>query len=117
MKEFKGTHGPWKAVQQYDDEISVVDGGGFKVVTAERIAILMDWDKKGFEHWADEGGSRNLYGSEQFANAHLIAAAPDLLEALQGFVDLFPDVIDGDAIMPALDKGYAAIAKAIGEEE
>ncbi|MFW0857006.1 hypothetical protein QMS86_13920 [Cronobacter dublinensis] len=40
-----------------------------------------------------------------------------LLEALQGFVDLFPDVIDGDAIMPALDKAYAAIAKAIGEEE
>ncbi|ELY5855624.1 hypothetical protein QLY72_21915 [Cronobacter malonaticus] len=51
------------------------------------------------------------------ADMALIAAAPDLLEALQEFVDLFPDVIDGDAIMPALDKGYAAIAKAIGEEE
>ncbi|EOI1436358.1 hypothetical protein ACMW09_001544 [Cronobacter malonaticus] len=50
-------------------------------------------------------------------NKRLIAAAPDLLEALQEFVDLFPDVIDGDAIMPALDKAYAAIAKAIGEEE
>ena len=50
----------------------------------------------------------------QVANANLIAAAPELLEALQEFVDLFPDVIDGDAIMPALDKGMAAIAKALG---
>lgn len=51
----------------------------------------------------------------QAANASLIAAAPELLEALQEFVDLFPDVIDGDAIMPALDKGMAAIAKALGQ--
>ncbi|EOI3502489.1 hypothetical protein ACMSZU_001080 [Cronobacter dublinensis] len=55
--------------------------------------------------------------SVSYADMALIAAAPDLLEALQDFVDLFPDVIDGDAIMPALDKAYAAIAKAIGEEE
>lgn len=58
-----------------------------------------------------------LVNGKEDENGRLIAAAPDLLEALQGFVDLFPDVIDGDAIMPALDKGYAAIAKAIGEEE
>ncbi len=47
-------------------------------------------------------------------NAELFAAAPELLEALRDFVDLFPDVIDGDAIMPALDKAEAAIAKALG---
>ena len=46
MQEFKGTPGPWSAVQQYVDEVSVIDGKGFKVVTAERTAILMDWDKK-----------------------------------------------------------------------
>ncbi len=45
----------------------------------------------------------------------LMQAAPELLEALQEFVGLFPDVIDGDAIMPALDKGMAAIAKALGQ--
>ncbi|EOW6807289.1 hypothetical protein ACP25C_10635 [Cronobacter turicensis] len=58
-----------------------------------------------------------LVNGKEDENGRLIAAAPDLLEALQEFVDLFPDVIDGDAIFPALDKGYAAIAKAIGEEE
>ena len=47
--------------------------------------------------------------------ARLIAAAPDLLAALQEFVDLFPDVIDGDAIMSVLDKGMTAISKATGE--
>ncbi|EOI3576225.1 hypothetical protein ACMS05_000963 [Cronobacter turicensis] len=116
MKEFKGTPGPWKAVQQYEDEISVVDVDGFKVVTAERIAILMDWDKKGFEHWADEGGSRNLYGPEQFANAYLIAAAPDLLEALKSIMELQTRgyVMLGDK---CTEMARAAIAKAIGEEE
>lgn len=126
--KFKGTPGPWKAVQQYDDEISVVDADGFKVVTAERIAILMDWDKKGFEHWADEGGSRNLYGQEQFANAYLIAAAPELLEALQGYMSAVKDMSeamkDGYNVQGAIsalvgweDMARAAIAKAIGEEE
>ncbi|EOE5505744.1 hypothetical protein ACKJUJ_001088 [Cronobacter sakazakii] len=75
--------------------------------------------------WKWEGkvlcNEKNIVGGGDWdfsaANKRLIAAAPDLLEALQEFVDLFPDVIDGDAIMPALDKGYAAISKAIGEEE
>ncbi|WP_283010825.1 hypothetical protein QLY67_015565 [Cronobacter turicensis] len=75
--------------------------------------------------WKWEGkvlcNEKNIVGGGDWdfsaANKRLIAAAPDLLEALQEFVDLFPDVIDGDAIFPALDKGYAAIAKAIGEEE
>lgn len=80
--EFKGTHGPWSAVQKYVDEVSVIDGNGFKVVTAERTAVLMDWDQKGFEHWGDEGGSRHLSGPEQFANSYLIAAAPEMLSLL-----------------------------------
>ncbi|EOI3465037.1 hypothetical protein ACMSW1_002514 [Cronobacter dublinensis] len=117
--KFKGTPGPWKAVQQYDDEISVVDADGFKVVTAERIAILMDWDKKGFEHWADEGGSRNLYGQEQFANAYLIAAAPELLEALQLSVKAMQEgrLVSYPEWYGTINKARAAIAKAIGEEE
>jgi len=51
------------------------------------------------------------------ANAHLIAAAPDLLEALEELVDLFGGLVsgeyppDGFTTQPARD----AIAKAKGE--
>ncbi|EOC1611154.1 hypothetical protein ACI1BF_003602 [Cronobacter turicensis] len=119
--KFKGTPGPWKAVQQYEDEVSVVDADGFKVVTAERIAILMDWDKKGFEHWADEGGSRNLYGAEQFANAYLIAAAPDLLEALQEMTAIvkknsYPQPDKPSSNYARAEWAESIISKAIGEE-
>lgn len=112
MKGFKGTPGPWLAVQQYVDEVSVIDSDGFKVVTAERTAVLIDWDKKGFEHWGDYGGSRHLSGPEQFANAHLIAAAPELLEALQL-------IMNGDFYMPkeSADVAKLAIAKALRESQ
>ncbi|MDT4321862.1 hypothetical protein [Klebsiella aerogenes] len=122
MKEFKGTQGPWSAVQQYVDEVSVIDGNGFKVVTAERTAILIDWDKKGFEHWGDEGGNRHLSGPEQFANAYLIAAAPELLESLQELFAHYKELADsGDAgnwkleDEPVGKKAMAAIAKALGK--
>lgn len=115
MKGFKGTPGPWSAVRRYYGEVSVIDSDGFKVVTAERAAILMDWDKKGFEHWADDGGNRLLSGPEQFANANLIAAAPDLLEALLSIVNMDYQPADDES-----DKVYlnarAAISKALGEE-
>lgn len=112
MKEFKGTPGPWSAVRRYYGEVSVIDSDGFKVVTAERAAILMDWDKKGFEHWADDGGNRLLSGPEQFANAHLIAAAPDLLEALQDALHAY----DKHGEHSEWDFARAAISKALGEE-
>ena len=52
------------------------------------------------------------------ANARLIAAAPDLLEALKAVVNdwVAPDDLPfEDGEMPALDAARAAIAKATGE--
>ena len=54
------------------------------------------------------------------ANARLIAAAPELLEALQSIFALVDTAAetgeyDEDAINAAYDKGRAAIAKALGE--
>ena len=57
------------------------------------------------------------FNSEQIANAHLIAAAPDLLEALQMLMS-----IDGHSALSVADadeihaKARAAIAKATGEQ-
>ena len=48
---------------------------------------------------------------EQFANAHLIAAAPELLEALQ-----FVMTASGEQLGTAFEQAQAAIAKATGEQ-
>lgn len=50
---------------------------------------------------------------EAQANANLIAAAPDLLEALLNIVDMEHDVSEWDAVYAA---ARAAISKALGEE-
>lgn len=54
---------------------------------------------------------------EQFANAHLIAAAPELLEALQ---KMLPELrglsIVSDTAAEMLREAEAAIAKATGEQ-
>ena len=51
------------------------------------------------------------------SNARLIAAAPELLEALEQMVSVFLDTegIHGESENDAMDAAYAAIAKATGE--
>lgn len=44
-------------------------------------------------------------------NAQLIAAAPELLEALINLVDIVDDMVHG----PSTDAAHAAIKKALGE--
>jgi hypothetical protein len=52
------------------------------------------------------------YGeTESTSNAKLISAAPDLLEALEGMIDIFGSEIDGDSIM-AIRTARKAIKKA-----
>lgn len=113
MKKFKGTPGPWTTVQEYADELTVVDAEGFEIVTAERTAILQGCGAKGFGHWGDEGGSKNLSGQEQFANANLIAAAPELLELVIS-ANLG---VTGSHTAAWQEKAQAVIAKALGESQ
>ncbi|WP_275262436.1 hypothetical protein [Citrobacter braakii] len=82
MSEFKGTPGPWRASDHYEDVVTVLDERGFEVVTAEHCLMLQDYaEKLGIEHWADdERAHLQLSDEEQSANAHLIASAPELLE-------------------------------------
>ena len=85
----KHTPGPWQWTQHFDPTISIYkDGFG-------QIARLYD---------SSAGTGK--------ANARLIAAAPDLLDALVQFVDEFEGCYaDGE---PAMIKARAAIAKATG---
>lgn len=119
--EFKGTPGPWKAI----DSTDIVDSNGFSHVEVTNLAVLADWDEKGFTHWSSsEKAYRKIPHEEQMANACLIAAAPDLLYSLQKLLteykftrsqlnsDTEEDLVDVLCVRNAM----AAIKKALGRE-
>lgn len=91
----KHTSGPWIVVlgsvrHQYDTVERVVAANGRRVMQGNH------------PFRADE---------EQLANARLIAAAPELLEAVWGLLRLAQSRVSGD---PAITKALAAIEKAEG---
>jgi hypothetical protein len=112
------TPGPWE--RGYHDTVLVnFDAGGshFTLLAEGRdcpVALIPDTENGGWGPPTDE----------HEANARLIAAAPDLLEALKGLlptnIDLGnPNIADGlvlpcDVTVGELRKARAAIAKATG---
>lgn len=54
-------------------------------------------------------------GDELEANARLIAAAPDLLEALDGMIEAYDDGAQPEWALPYIRAAHKAIAKARGE--
>lgn len=92
MKEFKGTPGEWKYTVRNVNEMMTT----FHGVTIGDTYI--------------EAATRN-----EREDARLIAAAPDLLEALQSIIELQTRgyVVLGDKYT---DMARAAISKALGEE-
>jgi L-alanine-DL-glutamate epimerase-like enolase superfamily enzyme len=55
------------------------------------------------------------HDEENEANARLIAAAPDLLEALKDIVEFWDSIVPTDAVNQMHINARAAIAKATGE--
>ncbi|EOF4340090.1 hypothetical protein ACKWFO_001989 [Enterobacter hormaechei] len=117
MKDFKGTKDEW-----FVDDDSWSDGD-HAVITCEArdgmvpIALI--------NGAGSESGYAEEFSSEQRANAQLIAAAPDLLEALQGLVTFYPEDVRSDVrrdwgfkpeLTAAVNNARAAISKALGEE-
>jgi hypothetical protein len=103
MKEFKGTKGKWM-VAGYDDLKVVSD-----MQNNEHIGYIA--------HCGDGTRWGNDYEVAK-ANAHLIAAAPELLNALQALMDGVANLPPLTAIGGALEKQYKqaenAINKALG---
>lgn len=77
-----------------------------------------DGDREATRHIADCDMPGNIGGDEQRANARLISAAPDLLEALTALVDIdenggpFGGELYRDRVERAFDAARAGIAKA-----
>ena len=102
MNRFKGTPAPWIIS---DSGKSIMESEQFIFADVRRHAILCRWHEKGFEHWDDEGASKDIGIETKQANAHLIAAAPELLEVL----------IEIRKLVAYHDKADLVIAKALGE--
>lgn len=105
MSETKFTKGPWSA---FCVGSTVAVDIGPKPTGAG--TCIVSWP--GFD-------SCNLPLREQKANAHLIAAAPELYEALEELVDLMEGVRTGDYTPDSFTNqvAHSALAKARGETQ
>lgn len=113
MSNSKHTPGPWivaplkgkyygTVVRIGDDEVKVWTPDHFAKPFASVREIEQGWN-------AAEHGHDHVEDSQSYANACLIAAAPDLLEALKGLIALCHE-----AGFPC-DKAEEAVNKATGE--
>lgn len=93
----KPTPGPWS----FNAKLSASENHRGFTIRSDAGWVLADVIP------VDEGGV------EGKANARLIAAAPDLLEAVRGLLDALPSA----TTHPAIAAARAAIAKATGGEE
>ena len=91
MTEPKFTPGPWEMAYQ--------DQHGQLIVRGKHIEVATCWHH-----------SVGAIEKEMHANAHLIAAAPELYEALE-----YVMTAHGEQLSDAFEKAQAALAKARGE--
>lgn len=95
--EFKGTPGPW-----------VIDEWSMTGINSESKHVAL-------VNYSHHGLPNDVYGDEHEANANLIAAAPELLQALQLIVSYHDDGNEG-LHREDLEMARKAIAKALGQQ-
>ncbi|MCY1520487.1 hypothetical protein D9M68_552650 [compost metagenome] len=94
------TPGPWEIDGQY------VQQAGQRVVA---VCDVLNMDKGGDKGWYS--------GPVTEANKRLIAASPELLEALEALLGMDVAYQRGPRVEAAVAVGRAAIAKAKGEQQ
>lgn len=99
MTQFKGTPGPWE----------VEDNGYFYDINAGRATV---GDVCSSISWFDNDEHR---GPVAMANAQLIAAAPEMLEALREVIGSLGVMVADPDNCPEIIKARAVITKALGE--
>lgn len=111
------TRGPWFITNKPESLGVIAHTGGCIAFTA--IPRKVNQEREEGESWLDmrdrTQAERESVKQEEAANARLIAAAPELLEALQFFVAPFA----GLEVVPDgfIAKARAAIAKAKGDSD
>lgn len=100
MSEFKGTPGPWK-LMPFSDSLRIDSQSSIVAFGADKDNLSMVY----------QGEDLTVKWEEERANAQLIAAAPELLEALKACLSWVNNGIARGAHV----KAQAAITKALGE--
>lgn len=114
----KPTPGPW----EIDDDSQRIDGIGavrmYRVV-APSGAVVVEFSNSGCNEivYEDDGEGCGVHYDEQaMANAALIAAAPELYEALAWMVEHDETDSETGFYADGLKRAVAALAKARGEQ-
>lgn len=113
------TPGPWQPLIQTDERSRVREISVRAIHAFEKSTQMADFRGAIVCHFFLAHGNRPHAYSESEANARLIAAAPDLLEAIKGLVKVFhDDQAPKDAIcMKEVEVALRAITKAEGDSE
>lgn len=108
------TPGPWAVSKRPTAKDGIEHADGFVAFVA--IPRTVSDERLADESWLDmrqrTEGARIAVMAEQEANARLIAAAPELLAALQDLADLGSDTLGKRH--PFVQAAFAAIDKATG---
>lgn len=114
--EFKGTPGPWEWQTPMGEHCPWIVQAGKQAYEWEPIATLGDCTEDG-------PSPRSKAFQRVQADARLIAAAPDLLAALQAFNVTEANIVSGTADtltirvpIAVIQQAASAIAKALGQE-
>ena len=113
MKDEKHTPGPWRVV--IDDDGNPLSGRPSVCASDELDCMIVHWDGFAQQYWRSARGDKEIH-----ANARLIAAAPDLLDALEGLLAAVMSAKSPDITVKlkdfrnATDAARAAISKAKG---
>lgn len=109
MKEFNGTPGKWSFSHSSASDASVACIEINSSESLHEIAYLQSTP-------SIIGGYNQTSFDKTIANAHLIAAAPDLLNALQAMLNKAYKQNWNDHYPDEVSKAHSAISKALGDE-
>lgn len=109
MKEFNGTPGKWSFSHNSASDASVACIEINSSESLHEIAYLQSTPSR-------IGGYNQTSFDKTIANAHLIAAAPDLLNALQAMPNKAYKQNWNDHYPDEVSKAQSAISKALGDE-
>ena len=103
MAHLKFAPGPWRLHEWTSHDIhGAIEACGMQVVDADGRMV--------------SAGAMECPSIEEEANLSLIAAAPELLEALQGLIDAHAVPSSACKERPAYNAARKAISKALGEQ-